>query len=54
MMLLFRKSVSLKKVDPGGSGDIDNPAGVIQITEAKGWQESAYLKWGSIRGCFFL
>jgi len=34
-----------KKVDQGGSGDIDNPAGVIQITEAKGWQESAYLKW---------
>lgn len=34
-----------KKADQGESGDIDNPAGVIQITEAKGWQESAYLKW---------
>ena len=39
-----------KKVDQGGSGDIDNPAGVIQITEAKGWQESAYLKWAPFEG----
>lgn len=34
-----------KKADQGESGDVENPAGVIQITEAKGWQESAYLKW---------
>ena len=39
-----------KKADQGESGDIDNPAGVIQITEAKGWQESAYLKWAPIEG----
>ena len=39
-----------KKADQGGSGDIDNPAGVIQITEAKGWQESAYLKWAPFEG----
>lgn len=39
-----------KKSDQGESGDIVNPAGVIQITEAKGWQESAYLKWDSFEG----
>ena len=39
-----------KKVDQGESGDIENPAGVIQITEAKGWQESAYLKWAPFEG----
>ena len=39
-----------KKSDQGESGDIVNPAGVIQITEAKGWQESAYLKWDPFEG----
>lgn len=39
-----------KKANQGESGDIDNPAGVIQITEAKGWQESAYLKWAPFEG----
>ena len=39
-----------KKADQGESGDIDNPAGVIQITEAKRWQESAYLKWAPFEG----
>lgn len=39
-----------KKADQGESGDIDNPAGVILITEAKGWQESAYLKWAPFEG----
>lgn len=39
-----------KKADQGESGDIDNPTGVIQITEAKGWQESAYLKWAPFEG----
>lgn len=39
-----------KKVEQGTSGDFNNPAGVIQITEAKGWQESAYLKWASFEG----
>lgn len=39
-----------KKAEQGESGDIDNPAGVIQITEAKGWLESAYLKWEPFSG----
>lgn len=39
-----------KKVEQGVSGDFNNPAGVIQITEAKGWQESAYLKWAPFEG----
>ncbi len=39
-----------KKADQGESGDIENPAGVIQIIEAKGWQESAYLKWAPFEG----
>ena len=39
-----------KKADQGESGDVDNPTGVIQITEAKGWQESAYLKWAPFEG----
>lgn len=39
-----------KKANQGESGDVDNPAGVIQITEAKGWQESAYLKWAPFEG----
>ena len=40
----------VKKADQGESGDVENPAGVIQITEAKGWQESAYLKWAPFEG----
>ena len=39
-----------KKVEQGASGDFNNPAGVIQITEAKGWQESVYLKWAPFEG----
>ena len=39
-----------KKADQGESGDVENPAGVIQITEAKGWQESVYLKWAPFEG----
>ena len=39
-----------KKADQGESGNVENPAGVIQITEAKGWQESAYLKWAPFEG----
>lgn len=39
-----------KKADQGEGGDVENPAGVIQITEAKGWQESAYLKWAPFEG----
>ena len=45
------KAISFaKKADQGESGDVENPAGVIQITEAKGWQESAYLKWAPFEG----
>ena len=39
-----------KKAEQGESGDIDNPSGVIKITEAKGWQESAYLTWEPFSG----
>ena len=39
-----------KKVEQGASGDFNNPSGVIQIAEAKGWQESAYLKWAPFEG----
>ena len=39
-----------KKAEQGESGEVENPAGVIQITEAKGWQESAYLKWAPFEG----
>lgn len=39
-----------KKVEQGASGNFNNPAGVVQITEAKGWQESAYLKWAPFEG----
>ena len=47
----FVREISFaKKVEQGASGDFNNPAGVIQITEAKGWQESAYLKWASFEG----
>ena len=34
-----------KKVESGENGGIVIPAGVVQITEAKAWLESAYLKW---------
>lgn len=39
-----------KKVESGGNGGIENPAGVVQITEAKAWLESAYLKWVPFEG----
>lgn len=39
-----------KKVESGENGGIENPAGVVQITEAKGWLESAYLKWVPFEG----
>ena len=39
-----------KKVEPGENGGIENPAGVVQITEAKAWLESAYLKWVPFEG----
>lgn len=39
-----------KKVESGENGSIENPAGVVQITEAKAWLESAYLKWAPFEG----
>ena len=39
-----------KKAEQGENGKVDNPAGVVKITEAKGWQESAYLKWEALDG----
>lgn len=39
-----------KKVESGENGSIVNPAGVVQITEAKAWLESAYLKWAPFEG----
>ncbi len=31
-------------------GVYSNPAGVVQITEARGWQEAAYVKWALFDG----
>ena len=39
-----------KKVESGANGGIENPAGVVQITEAKAWLESVYLKWVPFEG----
>lgn len=39
-----------KKVESGENGGIENPAGVVQITEAKAWLESAFLKWVPFEG----
>ena len=37
-------------MESGENGGIENPAGVVQITEAKSWLESAYLKWVPFEG----
>ncbi len=42
--------VSFTKADAGQSGDIDNPEGAVVITEAKGWLESAYVKFEPFEG----
>lgn len=34
-----------KKAESGSEGDYDNVEGKVNITEAKGWMESAYVKW---------
>ena len=39
-----------KKVESGENGGIENPAGVVQITEVKAWLESVYLKWVPFEG----
>ena len=38
-------TISFNKADNSGQGNIDNPEGAVQITEAKGWLESAYVKF---------
>ena len=43
--------IAFAKAKEGGeSGDINNPAGAINITESKGWFESAYAKWAPFSG----
>ena len=39
-----------KRVEQGENGGVENPAGVVKITEAKAWLESAYLKWAPFEG----
>ena len=39
-----------KRVEQGENGGVENPAGVVKITEAKAWLESAYLKWVPFEG----
>ena len=36
--------------DAGGEGQIDNTEGAVQMTEARGWQESAYIKFNLMEG----
>ena len=39
-----------KRLEQGDNGCVENPAGVVKITEAKAWLESAYLKWVPFEG----
>lgn len=39
-----------KKEASSSDGTVDNQAGQIEITEAKGWLESAYIKWNLYSG----
>ena len=39
-----------KRVEQGENGGVENPAGVVKITEAKAWLESVYLKWAPFEG----
>ena len=39
-----------KRVEQGENGGVENPAGVVKITEVKAWLESAYLKWVPFEG----
>lgn len=41
--------ISFKKAEVN-SGDIDNPEGAVEITEARGWLESAYIKFKKFDG----
>lgn len=42
-----------KRLEQGDNGGVENPAGVVKITEAKAWLESAYLKWAPFEGASF-
>ena len=45
------KNLAFAKAKDGGqSGDIDSPAGAVQISESKGWLESVYAKWTPYSG----
>ncbi len=51
---VFTRSISniafSKQQETGAEGEFDNDGAVIQISEAKGWQESAYVKWAKFNG----
>jgi len=40
----------VRAADTSGMGDIANREGAVQITEARGWQESAYIKFNLMEG----
>lgn len=40
----------VKAADAGGEGQIDNTEGAVQMTEARGWLESAYIKFNLMEG----
>jgi len=44
------RAVAFSKAQPSGDGEINNPAGAVQISEAKAWLESAYVKFEKFTG----
>ena len=44
------RTVAFSKAQPSGNGEINNPAGAVQISEAKAWLESAYVKFEKYEG----
>ena len=44
------RTVAFSKAQPSGDGEINNPAGAVQIREAKAWLESAYVKFEKFTG----
>lgn len=44
------RTVAFSKAQPSGDGEINNPAGAVQISEAKAWLESAYVKFEKFTG----
>ncbi len=43
-------TIAFNKADNSGQGEIVNPEGAVQITESKGWLESAYVKFNLLEG----